>query len=148
MTDIFTPEKRSSIMSRIGGKDTGPEVRVRRVAHAMGLRYRLHKSTLPGTPDLVFKSRRTALYIHGCFWHRHEGCRLANSPRSNVEFWNAKFERNVARDIQVRRDMDVLGWKVVVIWECETKNLARLSSIICERIMEGPPGFSACMQQG
>lgn len=148
MMDIFTSEKRSAIMSRIRSKDTRPELRVRKAAHAMGLRFRLHKKTLPGTPDLVFKSRRIALYVHGCFWHRHGGCRLATHPKSNVEFWAAKFDRNVSRDAMVKHDMDALGWRVVVIWECETKNPVKLPSIICERVMQGSGETSESIRRG
>ncbi|MBY5325401.1 very short patch repair endonuclease [Rhizobium leguminosarum] len=148
MTDIFSPEKRSAIMSRIGGKNTAPEMRVRKAAHAMGLRFRLHKKSLPGTPDLVFKSRRTALYVHGCFWHRHGGCRLATHPKSNVEFWAAKFDRNVSRDGRVKQEMGALGWRVVVIWECETRTAAKLASIICERVIQGGIETSESIRHG
>lgn len=131
--DTLTKEQRSSVMSRIKGRDTGPEVMVRKTAHALGLRFRLHSAKLPGRPDLVFASRKIALFVHGCFWHRHEGCRLAYSPKSNEEFWARKFSRNVERDLEVIHALHVAGWKTAVIWECETKqkNLpARIGSLI------------------
>jgi DNA mismatch endonuclease (patch repair protein) len=119
--DILTREQRSSVMSRIRGKDTRPEMLVRRTAHALGLRFRLHSAKLPGRPDLVFASRKIALFVHGCFWHRHEGCRLAYAPKSNGEFWAKKFSRNVERDREVTDALHGAGWKTAVIWECETR---------------------------
>lgn len=124
-------------MSRVASKNTSPEMRVRKAAHAMGLRYALHKKGLPGTPDIAFVSRKVALYVHGCFWHRHEGCRLASVPKSNAEFWQAKFERNVARDRRVRNELEAKAWRVAVIWECETRNAEKLAAIICERVVDG-----------
>lgn len=120
--DILTPEQRSSLMSRIQGKDTGPEIRVRRLAHAIGFRFRLHRRDLPGSPDLVFSSHRKVIFVHGCYWHRHEGCRYAYSPKSNITFWQSKFETNVARDRRAASMLETLGWEVLVIWECETQN--------------------------
>lgn len=119
-------------MSRIGGKNTTPEVRVRKAAHALGLRFRLHLKELPGTPDIVFPKRRLALFVHGCFWHRHSGCRKATAPSS--EFWAKKFALNVARDLRVASELKKLGWRVVTIWECETKDAGQLSRIITRRI--------------
>lgn len=108
-------------MSRVRSVDTSPEIRVRRLAHAMGLRFRLHRRDLPGTPDLVFKKYRRCVFVHGCFWHRHPGCSKATTPKSNIDFWGAKFAANIARDEQVRNALEYLGWNVSVIWECETK---------------------------
>lgn len=125
-------------MSRVAGKNTSPEMRVRKAAHAMGLRYALHKKGLPGTPDVAFVSRKVALYVHGCFWHRHEGCRLASVPKSNEEFWRAKFERNVTRDRRVQSELEAKGWRTAVIWECETRNAEKLAAIICERVVGNP----------
>ncbi|UVK55374.1 very short patch repair endonuclease [Mesorhizobium sp. AR02] len=119
--DILTRGQRSSVMSRIKGRDTGPEMLVRRAAHALGLRFRLHAAKLPGRPDLVFASRKIALFVHGCFWHRHENCRLAYSPKSNKEFWARKFSRNVERDGEVTAALRSAGWRTAVIWECETR---------------------------
>jgi DNA mismatch endonuclease (patch repair protein) len=120
--DIVAPEQRSSLMSRIRGKDTGPEIKVRRLAHALGFRFRLHRRDLPGSPDLVFPSHRKVIFVHGCYWHRHEGCRYAYSPKSNTRFWQSKFEANVARDRRAASALEELGWNVLVIWECETRN--------------------------
>lgn len=127
MVDHISPERRSWLMSQVRGKHTKPELAVRRAAHALGLRFRLHRPDLPGRPDLTFKRHRVALFVHGCFWHRHEGCRLASTPRSRTEFWREKFDRNVERDKGTRANLQELGWRVETIWECETRDAARLS---------------------
>ncbi len=114
-------------MSQIGSKDTQPELIVRRLITEMGLRYRLHRRDLPGKPDIVFGPRRLVLFVHGCFWHRHRGCRMASTPSANAAFWQTKFDANTARD---RRNTTVLkraGWRVAVIWECETRQPERLA---------------------
>jgi DNA mismatch endonuclease (patch repair protein) len=118
--------QRSAMMARIGQKDTAPEISVRRVLHRLGYRFRLHRRDLPGTPDIVLARRHIALLVHGCFWHRHPGCRFAYSPKSRTEFWNAKFARNVIRDHEVEQKLTTLGWHVHVIWECETGDAATL----------------------
>lgn len=128
--DILTTQQRSEVMSRIRAKDTQPELRVRRKAHALGLRFRLHRKDLPGSPDIVFPARRVAMFVHGCFWHRHEGCRLAYIPKSNENFWFAKFARNVERDANVMTRLRQAGWTPVVMWECETEK-----SDLSDRIM-------------
>lgn len=120
--DRLSPERRSALMSRVRGKNTSPELRVRRLAHAMGLRFRLHRRDLPGTPDIVLPKYNTVVFVHGCFWHRHPGCRKATTPKSNVDFWEAKFLRNVERDQTNRLLLEKAGWRVIVIWECETKS--------------------------
>lgn len=131
MTDVFTARKRSAIMQAIRGKDSKPEVAVRRLAHSLGYRYRLHVPELPGKPDLVFPSRRKIILIHGCFWHRHR-CRKGRSlPRTHARFWREKLDRNKARDATNRRRLRKLGWEVLVIWECEVK---RMNALI-ERIV-------------
>lgn len=117
-------------MSRVRGKDTSPEMRVRRAAHALGLRYRLHKKELPGRPDLVFPKHRVALFVHGCFWHRHKGCPKASMPKSSVEFWQSKFDANVARDARVEAVLEALGWRVATIWECQTKCPVQLDAAL------------------
>lgn len=119
--DILTREQRSQVMSRIKGRNTKPEMLVRRAAHALGLRFRLHRGDLPGSPDIVFPARKTALFVHGCFWHRHDGCRFAYTPKSNETFWSKKFVRNVERDQEAMDGLRRAGWRPVVIWECETK---------------------------
>jgi DNA mismatch endonuclease, patch repair protein len=108
------------MMSGIRAKDTKPEMAVRRTAHRLGSRFRLHDRTLPGSPDLVFPRRKLAVFVHGCFWHRHKGCRFAYNPKSNVEFWKGKFQNNIARDKRVRGKLEGMGWRVAIIWECQT----------------------------
>lgn len=121
---------RSRLMARVKGKHTGPEMRVRRLAHRLGYRYRLHVAALPGSPDLVFQSRKLAIFVHGCFWHRHAGCGRATTPKSRTDFWVAKFDRNMERDIKNRQDLSVAGWRSAVIWECETKDEERLAETL------------------
>ena len=115
-------ERRSAIMARIRSKNTGPELKVRRAAHARGLRFRLHRKDLPGTPDVVFAKWRVALFVHGCFWHRHEGCKRASTPKSRQTFWQLKFDRNVAGDREKADALRRLGWRVETVWECETRD--------------------------
>ncbi|PDS98985.1 very short patch repair endonuclease [Rhizobium sp. S9] len=132
--DRFSPSERSRIMSAVRGRDTRPEMRVRRVAHALGLRFRLHRKDLPGVPDLVFPKHRLVLFVHGCFWHRHEGCPRASIPQSRREFWIEKLTKNVTRDQRVKAVLEEIGWRVEVIWECETKR----DDLIRERITAIP----------
>lgn len=120
--DRLTPARRSELMSKIRGKNTRPELAVRRTAHAMGLRFRLHRSDLPGKPDVVFPKFTTALFVHGCFWHRHPGCKKCSTPKSNITFWKSKFDKNIQRDEDVRQKLNALGWRVGTVWECETRN--------------------------
>lgn len=121
-------------MSRVRGKDTTPELRVRKAAHAMGLRFRLHRRDLPGTPDLIFPKYKMAVFVHGCFWHRHPDCRKASTPKSRTEYWQAKFDANVTRDAQVTEKLEAMGWRARVLWECETRDQdalrSRLESIL------------------
>jgi DNA mismatch endonuclease, patch repair protein len=125
--DIVTPEARSRAMGRIRGKDTKPELAVRRAATRLGYRYRLHRRDLPGSPDMVFSRLRTVVFVHGCFWHRHAGCKYSYTPKSNVNFWIEKFQGNVARDGRVEAELERLGWHVVVIWECQTREANELT---------------------
>lgn len=119
MADIVDKATRSRMMSAIRGKDTKPELAVRRYLHRHGFRYRVSPSDFPGKPDLLLPKFKTAIFVHGCFWHRHPNCRLATTPSSNVEFWQAKFSANVARDSRVREQVAGYGFRSVVIWECE-----------------------------
>jgi DNA mismatch endonuclease (patch repair protein) len=119
MADHVAPAKRSAIMRAVRTKGSAPEMRVRQAAHRLGLRFRIHRKSLPGSPDLVFPKHRAVIFVHGCFWHRHARCRKATTPKSSVPFWEAKFTRNVARDKHCRRLLQKLGWKVHVIWQCE-----------------------------
>ncbi|WP_081745321.1 very short patch repair endonuclease [Pseudomonas sp. URIL14HWK12:I7] len=129
-TDIVSPEKRSKMMSNVKGKDTKPELVVRRLCHNMGLRYRLHQKHLPGKPDLVFPKHKLCIFVHGCFWHRHPGCKHASTPKSRLDFWLPKLKKNVERDLDAQQALLLLGWRVVIIWECETKNRERLRTQI------------------
>lgn len=133
--DRLTPERRSWLMSRVHTKNTSPELRVRQMAHGLGLRFRLHRKDLPGTPDLVFPSRRVALFVHGCFWHRHPDCRKASLPKSRIEYWQSKFSRNVERDREVADRLRDAGWRTEVIWECETKGAATLRRRLQELLL-------------
>lgn len=117
MVDVVDRATRSRMMSGIRGRDTKPEKLVRSFLHRTGLRFRLHAS-LPGKPDLVFPKHRAVVFVHGCFWHRHAGCRYATTPSSNAEFWQAKFDANVARDSRVARQLRKEGWRVFVVWSC------------------------------
>jgi DNA mismatch endonuclease (patch repair protein) len=116
------------MMSRIQAKNTRPELEVRRVAHRLGYRFRLHRRDLAGSPDIVFPGRRKVIFVHGCYWHRHEGCRYCYAPKSNVEFWNAKFERNKERDRQALSKLKEIGWDPLVIWECESADPAGVAA--------------------
>lgn len=118
MADIVTPEVRSRMMSRIRGRNTRPEVVLRKTLHRRGFRFRLNAKKLPGSPDIVLPRWKTVLFVHGCYWHRHPGCRKATTPSSNVEFWAKKFRQNVERDARNIRDLQEAGWRVGVVWEC------------------------------
>jgi DNA mismatch endonuclease (patch repair protein) len=122
MVDHVTKARRSAIMSAVRGRHTAPEMIVRSAAHRMGLRFRLH-GKLPGRPDMVLTKWRTVLFVNGCFWHRHSGCPKAGIPKSNVRFWKAKFRTNADRDKRNYRQLDALGWRVVVLWQCEVRTL-------------------------
>ena len=120
-------------MSRIRGKDTKPEMKVRRALHALGLRFRLHRRDLPGTPDIVFPGPKVVVFVHGCYWHRHPGCRLTTTPSTNSEFWQNKFDSNVRRDAAAQQKLLDDGWAVETIWECETRKPDQLQ-LAAERI--------------
>jgi DNA mismatch endonuclease (patch repair protein) len=128
MVDTLSPAERSERMSRVKGKDTKPELAVRKLVYAFGHRYRLHARDLPGSPDLVFRQLRKAIFVHGCFWHRHSAtkCKLARLPKSRVSFWRDKLEGNHKRDAANVRRLRKEGWKVLQIWECELTNISRL----------------------
>lgn len=120
--DTVTPETRSKIMSRVRGRDTGPELTVRRLLHTHGYRFRLHRRDLPGRPDIYLPKYRTSIFVHGCFWHGHAGCRRATVPETRADFWRAKIATNQARDQGAIRDSAELGLKVVTLWQCELKD--------------------------
>jgi len=114
-------------MSRIKGQNTKPELVVRSLLHRLGYRFRLHRATLPGKPDIVLPRFKTVIFVHGCFWHRHKDCRFAYTPKSRTDFWLKKLGSNVIRDIQVTSDLEILGWRVITIWECELRDMDQLS---------------------
>ncbi|EPR17531.1 Fis family transcriptional regulator [Sphingobium indicum IP26] len=133
---------RSETMARVPSKNTTPEMRVRRVLHARGLRYRLHARDLPGRPDLVFRKAKVAVFVHGCFWHSHPGCSRARIPSSRQDYWIPKLERNVKRDAQVQVELIDAGWTVVVVWECETKCIDDLADWIQRAVSDRSSGGS------
>lgn len=140
--DTLTPAARSALMAKIRSKDTKAEIAVRSCLHRLGYRFRLHDRRLPGSPDIVLPRLRTVILVHGCFWHRHSNCKFAYTPKTRPEFWTEKFEKNKARDKLVRDSLRKLGWRVEIIWECETESQERLVRKL-ERIMyrvDGDPG--------
>jgi len=142
--DFLDPAARSARMARIRSSDTKPELVLRHMLHALGFRYRLGGAGLPGRPDLVLPRHKAVVFVHGCFWHRHDGCKIATTPKSNTDFWITKFEGNMRRDRKVTAELQELGWKVFVVWECELSGkavrgsfVARLASeILVERNLE------------
>lgn len=123
-------EARSRTMRAVRSINTAPELRLRRALHAAGTRYRLHAPDLPGKPDIVFRRARVAVFVHGCFWHRHPGCKRASTPATRLDYWLPKFERNVARDQLQREALESTGWKVVTLWECELRSPAHLLAAV------------------
>lgn len=134
MTDIVDSQTRSRMMSRIRGSDTRPELIVRRYLHACGFRYRLHRRDLPGKPDLVLPKHRLAIFVHGCFWHRHEGCFYATSPATRKDFWRQKLDTNAARDKQQQGNLISSGWRVLIVWECGLKHRLNEIQTVAEKI--------------
>lgn len=135
--DIWSREKRSEVMSRIRNKGTKPEVTLRKALFARGFRYRVNVKTLPGEPDIVLPRYKTVIFVHGCFWHGHPGCKYAYTPKSNTEFWINKISGNKERDAIVKRELEESGWKVIIVWECEIrhgKNFADLTNSLCNKI--------------
>ena len=125
-TNHIISASRSKNMSAIKSKNTKPEVEVRKLLHSMGFRFRLHKKDLPGSPDIVLPKYKTVIFVHGCFWHRHQNCKYASNPKTRVDFWNKKFKDNIERDIKNQEKLKSFGWKSKIIWECETKNIDKL----------------------
>jgi DNA mismatch endonuclease, patch repair protein len=128
--DKLTKQRRSEIMSRIRGKNTVPELKVRSLIHGLGYRFRLHSKTLPGKPDLVFPGRKKIIFVHGCFWHSHSGCPKGKPPKSNLDFWLNKLEANKRRDAQARRSLRSQGWQVLTVWQCQLKHMELLADRI------------------
>ena len=115
-------EQRSRNMSAIKSKNTKPEIKVRKVLHSMGYRFRLHSKDLPGSPDIVLPKYKTVIFVHGCFWHRHQNCKYASTPKTRQEFWNKKFNENINRDKINQENLSSKGWKIIIVWECEIKD--------------------------
>ena len=128
--DHLTREKRSWNMSRIKAKDTTPEKFVRSALHRAGYRFRLHVKDLPGKPDIVLPKYKTVIFVHGCFWHRHSGCRRATMPSTNKEYWDKKFKRTIERDQTEQLELKNSGWRIIVIWECELNEKSKLDEIV------------------
>lgn len=126
MTDVYDAAKRSAVMRRVKGRNTTPEMKVRKALTRLGVRYRLHRKDLPGNPDIVMPGRRLAIFIHGCFWHGHDCARGARVPKQNRDYWVGKVGRNVARDVKSIAALNEQGWRVEVVWECELKDAAAL----------------------
>jgi len=127
-TDVYGPEKRSAVMRLVKGRDTTPEMKVRRALTRLGARYRLHRKDLPGNPDIVMPGRRLVIFVHGCFWHGHDCARGSRVPKQNRDYWVAKVGRNVARDARNAEALAAAGWRVETIWECDLKDAAALKA--------------------
>jgi len=134
MVDHLTPEKRSWNMSRIRSKNTKPEMVVRSLLHQMGYRFRLHRKDLPGTPDIVLPKYKTVIFVHGCFWHQHHDCSRATLPKTNTDYWLPKLKRNIERFQESKIQLVNTGWKVIVVWECELKDIDKLSKSLKKEI--------------
>jgi DNA mismatch endonuclease (patch repair protein) len=132
MADKFDKETRSKIMAKVTGRNTKPEIAVRKLLWKMGFRYRLHDKNLPGKPDIVFSKKKKAIFVHGCFWHNHTGCKRATMPQSNADYWQEKIWRNVRRDRTNIAELESMRWQVLIVWECELKNVETLKSkLLC-----------------
>ncbi len=152
--DTFPPDKRSDIMRRVHSTNTTPERKVRSLLHRLGYRFRIHRSDLPGRPDIVLPKHRTVVFVHGCFWHRHQDCPRATTPSSRQEYWLPKFRRTVDRDKRNQEGLRDSGWNVVVVWECETKDLKilgeRMSGLIdrySSNIESHPPSLAIAAEE-
>ena len=143
--DVYDRQMRSQVMRKVRSKDTKPELKVRRALHRMGLRFRLHRKDLPGSPDIVFPRHRVALFVNGCFWHGHRDCKRSKLPSTRREFWRNKISANVNRDARNKAALEKLGWRVFVVWECEIKTdeeVASLATDIAEQLSQTGEGTS------
>lgn len=138
MADRFSPPQRAAIMARVGGRDTQPEIRVRRLLHRLGYRFRLHRRDLPGTPDIVLPRFKTVILVHGCFWHGHPGCRRAALPQTRRAFWETKIAGNRARDARVTAELESLGWRALVVWQCELRDIAAVEARLRDALPRPP----------
>ena len=141
LADIVDNQRRSELMAGIRGSDTAPELAVRRIAHRLGLRFRLHRKDLPGRPDLVFPKHRLVVFVHGCFWHQHSECRYSHIPKSRIEYWTEKFARNIARDRQNEDALRFSGWRVLTIWECEVKDEKAVEQRLISEVQSIDPHY-------
>lgn len=137
MVDHLSPEARSANMARVRGKNTSPELTVRKIAHRAGFRFRLYRRDLPGTPDLVLPRHRLVVFVHGCFWHRHQGCHRATMPKSKTEFWSNKFDTTIARDRRQIDELERLDWRILTIWECEVKREGYVERLLRDAVSSG-----------
>jgi DNA mismatch endonuclease (patch repair protein) len=126
LADKFTKPERSKIMAQVKSENTSPELAIRKLLHRLGFRFRLHRKDLPGKPDIVLPKHKTVIFVHGCFWHGHLGCKRASRPTSNTDFWNKKLDRNIERDRAAREELEKIGWRVMTIWECEIKDTEKM----------------------
>ncbi|MBD3337615.1 MAG: DNA mismatch endonuclease Vsr [Candidatus Lokiarchaeota archaeon] len=136
MTDIFTNKKRSQIMASVKNKNTKPEILVRKALFKKGFRYRINDRRLPGSPDIVLPKYRTVIFVNGCYWHGHDNCKKQIQPNTNKNFWNSKIQKNKLRDKKVQKELSQLGWKTLVIWDCELRN-KEIFNLTIERIING-----------
>lgn len=143
MADHLTSEQRSWNMGRIRSKETLPEKAVRSLLHRMGYRFRLHRKDLPGRPDIVLPKHKAVIFVHGCFWHRHDGCKYAYTPKSRVGFWQKKFLDNVLRDSRNREELGKLGWRVLCVWECELRDMVSLRQELKTALTDTGDGVGA-----
>ncbi|MDW9481251.1 DNA mismatch endonuclease Vsr [Sinorhizobium meliloti] len=134
MADTVTPEVRSRMMAAVRSRNTVPEMAIRKSLHASGFRYRIHKKIGKSRPDILLPKYSAAIFVHGCFWHGHVGCRYSRMPKSNVEFWTSKIERNAARDTRNEDEITQLGWRIAVVWECAVRDLGALE--VCEKLAD------------
>ncbi len=140
MADKVSPEQRSRNMSRVKGRDTKPEKIIRSLLYSMGYRFRLHRRDLPGKPDIVLPKHKKAVFIHGCFWHGHEGCPRAARPTTNTEFWNKKIDSNIKRDAAAQKELPALGWAYLIVWQCEMRDHAALENRLRSFLTTGTTG--------
>ena len=136
MTDRITKEHRSWNMSQIRAKNTHPELVLRSLLHKTGFRFRLHVRSLPGTPDIVLPKYHTVIFVHGCFWHRHAGCKYAYTPKSRIAFWEAKFKENIERQTKIVKELDNLGWTVLTVWECELEDVSSAEKVLLKNLTQ------------
>jgi len=148
MTDVYPPQKRSAVMRQVKGRNTSPELAVRKALTRLGARYRLHRKDLPGKPDIVLPGRRLAVFVHGCFWHGHDCARGARVPKQNRDYWVGKVERNRARDAKAREALTALGWRVETVWECDLKDAAGLAERLKALLSASSPPSAAKRGRG